>query len=357
MPQAMLAAPLVLALVLAGGGVLKLRDDDAATALEWDALGLPDRLNRRWARRAHPWGEIVLAAALLCLPGVLGVLAAVAALLLTLAYLVLVTAAVTGRTEARSCACFGGGRQSALTGWTVLRNAVLLLLAALAILRSLDGGAVLGELAGSGEAAAWALALVLAMVTTVLVSAPLGAQSEPAPATGTTGAARPEPAAAAGGSPAGEAAPSAQEGEEDEEVGEYLRTLTPRAVLTQANGAPVDLLMATRAQAHLLLYLSPGCGHCETIAERVPEWVEQMPQLAVKVVVTGTPAQLADRRPEWAAHALYDGDALAVRMLQLHATPSAVLLGTDGMLAGGPVSGASEVIDLVEDIKVQLGIV
>lgn len=138
--------------------------------------------------------------------------------------------------------------------------------------------------------------------------------------------------------------------------GEYLRTLTPDATLARADGSVVDLIGATRTQAHLLLHLGPECVHCEAVAERVPSWVERMPQIAVRVVVTLTPEQLADRRPQWAPFALYDADSTTTRMLRLVGTPSAVLLGTDGMLVGGPVAGADEVLALVDDIAVELGV-
>ena len=38
------------------------------------------------------------------------------------------------------------------------------------------------------------------------------------------------------------------------------------------------------------------------------------------------------------------------------ASPGAVLLGTDRMLAGGPVAGADEIADLVEAVAAELGV-
>lgn len=346
MPEALLAAPVILALVLGVGGALKLRDDDAATALEWDAMNVPARLNRRWARHAHPWGEIALAVALLVLPGVLGIIASGASLLLCLVYTALVIGAM--RSPGAVCSCFGASHETALTGWTVARNLLLVLLAALGHARAIhERTAVVAAAAHSGSALAWILAVLLGMATVLLVAAP--------PTAGTTADAEgavdadavsgePAPASAQG------AAPS-QEAEED-----YVRTLTPAALLKGADGAVIDLLSITRSRAHPLLFLSPGCGHCETVAAHAHEWAEQMPQLAVRIVVSGRPETLEDRKPEWMDLALFDEDGTAARMLRATGTPTAVLLGTDGMLAGGPVSGSGKVIGLVDDIKAELGI-
>ena len=80
-----------------------------------------------------------------------------------------------------------------------------------------------------------------------------------------------------------------------------------------------------------------------------------MPALRVAAVVHMSPQALRDAAPHWTAWTLYDQDGTAARMLRTQATPSAVLLGTDGMLAGGPVAGAQEVRGLVEDVRAQLG--
>ena len=81
------------------------------------------------ARRSfalHPWGELVLAVALVVLGGVLGELAALAALALMAAYLWLVVAAWRRGRDA-SCACFGARRP--ITVVTVVRNVWLTIVA------------------------------------------------------------------------------------------------------------------------------------------------------------------------------------------------------------------------------------
>jgi hypothetical protein len=41
-------------------------------------------------------------------------------------------------------------------------------------------------------------------------------------------------------------------------------------------------------------------------------------------------------------------------MLRVTSTPTAVLLGTDGMLAGGPLAGSTAIEEFVADIEAQL---
>ena len=50
----------------------------------------------------------------------------------------------------------------------------------------------------------------------------------------------------------------------------------------------------------------------------------------------------------------FDEDVSVGRLLECHGTPSAVLLGSDDLLAGGPVVGPDAVVELVQDIKEEL---
>lgn len=53
-------------------------------------------------------------------------------------------------------------------------------------------------------------------------------------------------------------------------------------------------------------------------------------------------------------NALHDLQFTARTSLGAKTAPSAVLLGADGMLAGGPVNGGSSVIEFVGEIQEQL---
>ena len=336
MPDALAAAPLVLAVVLALAGVLKLRDADESVRHQWEVMEVPRLLNRTWVRRLHPPAEVVLALALLVAPGTFGSLAALAALGLTLAYTFLVVRALRRGTV--SCACLGAGHPTPVTRHTLGRNLLLtgLALASLAVMVPHAPNPVARAVA-RGEAG-WLVMVLTAMLTTWLLTSPDTSPSRPPAAS--PEAASPE---AAGQTDQPQAAP-------------YLRTLTPRATLRDADGSVLDIVSASARRAHLLLFLSPGCGACTDLAAQVPRWAEEMPALRVAAVVRMSPQALRDAAPHWTAWTLYDQDGTAARMLRTQATPSAVLLGTDGMLAGGPVAGAQEVRGLVEDVRAQLGV-
>ena len=90
---------------------------------------------------------------------------------------------------------------------------------------------------------------------------------------------------------------------------------------------------------------------------RSPGWLTALsPFLQVKVVLSRPLDQLRERTLERVGeHALHDLQFTARRALGARTAPSAVLLGADGLLAGGPVDGGSAVIEFVEEIIEQLG--
>ena len=51
---------------------------------------------------------------------------------------------------------------------------------------------------------------------------------------------------------------------------------------------------------------------------------------------------------------LYDPKRFVYEALRLRGTPSAVLLGADGMLAGGPVAGHDAISTFVADVEAEL---
>lgn len=332
---ALVAAPLLLAAVLGLSGVGKLQDDDAATAAEWTDLGVPTALNTRALRRSHPWAELALAVALVVLPGWPGVAAAGVAVALTLAYLVMIARAAA-RPEPAECACFGTGARTAITGRTVGRNAVLLLLAVLAVVHAAGAESPLGVLVGAPATTwGWLAALALAVATVALLS--------PVPPPTPDDAAEEDALLAR---PSG-AAPY-------DEDGEYLRTLTPFATLEDRDGTRHDLVRLSARQAQLLLFMRAGCGPCTTVGNQLAGWQDRVPELALRVVVSQPIESLEGDFAHWQPFALHDPDGLAARMLRVSGTPTAVLLGTDGLLAGGPVSGSTAIEEFVADIVGQL---
>ena len=56
----------------------------------------------------------------------------------------------------------------------------------------------------------------------------------------------------------------------------------------------------------------------------------------------------------WAAQTAYVGAQVAVAALAVGASPGAVLLGADGLTAGGPVNGIEAIEEFVQQIAEQL---
>ncbi|WP_067778598.1 TlpA family protein disulfide reductase [Actinomyces vulturis] len=365
MPQLFFTAPIIVGFVLGYGAWSKLRDDDALTAAQWVQMGLPGWLNRCYFRQAHPWVEWFVAVFLIsgtacgCFPDLLNVIVAGVALFLCIAYLMVIVR-LWNAPEKKSCACFGGDHETAVTVGVLGRNVALVILAVMALLRSMGIEVDDPDLQNaSWTGIFWSLSLLIAMGMVVLV---LQAGSRHLSTDGDAEVysddrivdgngfdlAMPEgsvPAVAAG---------EGREVEDAEDELDYLRTLTPHAPLLTRDDTELNLAHISRHKAHLLLFLSPGCGPCAAVAPHVKEWRESLTQIEVRVVVNMTAEELERVMPEWMDFSYFDPQGLASRMLTCVATPSAVLVGTDGMLAGGPVMGADNVIEFVEDVQAQL---
>ena len=324
MPVALsIAFPLVLAAVLIASAVAKFRTPDSLAG--WQELGVPAVVSREWVRRVHPWAELLLGVALAVLGGWLGFLAALVAVALMVAYTILV-ARVLSRSESTSCACFGARKR--VTRVTVVRNVWLTILAvataAVIWTTPLFGGA----LAAGIPQFAWVVALAVAAVTTALVLWPDDAAAE----TNTTAA-----------------APIATSGSPDDDDLDYIRTRTPAVPVTQAEGTVVNLRTLAARKPILLLAVSSMWGACETVVAKRAEWRELLPEVDVRLLL----AEPADRslwteRDE--PQSLHDVEDYVAGSIGYHGTPTAVLLGADGMLAAGPVTGDLGVARLVDDI-------
>lgn len=321
MIQATILAPVVLVVVLAVSAVAKLRDpaslDDAFVQLR-----VPSPLGQPWLRRSVPWLELALAAGLL-LPAPVGVLAAVGSLALFAVYTVLIARAWRAPEEA-SCHCFGSLTTGRVSGWTVARNGVLLGVSALAVADAAARPPVVVRLLDAGVAAWLVGAAVVALLVFTIVHEPDAGPS-------------PEPAAVSG------------VGEEGEE---YVRLPIPYSRVTNAAGHKVTLRQLPARQAQLLVWVSVSCGSCQDVLARVEDWQRAMPEVGVRPVVT-TPGALDERLPSLVDQVLVD-DEQALSVFGWYGTPTAVLLGSDGLIAGGPVTGGPAVIELAEEMIEQL---
>ena len=321
--DALVLAPVVLAVVLVVSAVGKLRSP-SASAQAFRDLRVPGPLSKRLVVSALPYAELLLALALLLLGGAPGVLAAAAAVLLFAAYLMLVTRAL-GFEQDVACACFGAFAPGRITRGTVLRNAWLLALAVVAVGSSLQADSVATRVADGRAPWWWLLGALAAAATVGLVVG--GSQQRPAHA----------------------AQPCADVTEE----GDYVRVRTPALPVVLGDGSTTDLRRLSAGRPQLLLHVSETCGSCTEVIEAAPGWRERLPAVDVRLVLGSEPGAtaLTSRTEPLTVH---DPEGLVGETFDMQATPSAVLLGADGLLAGGPVVGSHAVPQLVDDILHEL---
>ena len=338
----LLAAPILLTLTLLVSGLAKLGarqgTEDAMTSLR-----LPLRSFHRSVATVLPVVEIVLALGL-WIPSVpLQVLMAMCVALLMVAYLVIIARALTFG-EPVECSCFGTLASPTVSRTTLGRNLLLALLAIITLLAASSGAMTLAlvqvplSLVGLGSA------LLLTIVLTVL----------------TLGGSAKERTDVSGDAPREERTDGVTgamtEAMTDEELLDYERAAIPGGVLQQPSGRLITLTQLTAQSAALLVFVSEGCGPCERVLDRADGWIGSLsPFMQVKFVFSRPIDQLRERTTvRVGEHAMHDLQFTARSTLGGRTAPSAVLLGADGLLAGGPVDGGSAVIEFVEAIQEQL---
>ncbi len=321
MPSALLLPLLTCSAVLLLSGVAKLRDHGAVDTA-FTSMRVPAPLDASWVRRVLPWAEVALGLWLLVATGPALVVVGFLVLVLFLAYLALVARALVAPAPA-DCGCFGAIGESRVTPVTAWRNGLLVLAAALTLVAGFRDVSLLGDL-GIDGVWAWLVAAALTVAVAVLVTWRSPAAEDTVPTIAAT----------------------------NDEDGEYLRRPIPRAQVQTRSGSLVLLSTEAARAAHLLVFLSPGCGPCQSIAPDLAGWREELePVVRVRSVLSATPA-VAEVRPEL-ADGWFDPHGLAREIFGV-GNPGAVLLGADGDLAGGPVSGEADVRAFVEEVAAHL---
>ncbi len=323
-PVAALVVVLTLSAVLLVSGAAKLRDR-TATQDAFIALRVPAVVPAGPSAAALPWVEIALAVLLLVTPTGLAWVPAAAVLLLMLAYTALIARALRFD-EPVTCSCFGSIGRHEVGPLILGRNVLLSLLAALVLWYVTDRGSAPAAMGDLGAAGWWALlATASAVAVALLIAAPPGAGS------------------------------SAGSSSTDGELQDYERRPIPYGVLTHLNGNSATLVEAASTQARFLFFLNTHCGSCLRIAEKVDEWADRLdPAVGILVVYVDESAATAQvgHRPDLAT---WEPELNVQRILALPGTPAAVLLGADGLLAGGPVTGEDNILELVEAVLDEVG--
>lgn len=353
MTTLLIAAPILLSLTLLFSGLAKLGarqgTEDAMTSLR-----IPLRSFHRSVASVLPVVEIVLALAV-WIPFVpLQVMASVVIALLMLTYLVIIARALSWE-ETVECSCFGTLASPTVSRTTLVRNIVLSVLGVLGVIAA--GSGLMTHILVRQPLALMGLGTVLILAVLVTALAIGGTTPE-----------ADETASAAEGAhdarTAGGAATRAQFTDsddvdglpEEDELLDYERDRIPAGVLQRSDGSLMTLRQLASHRAALLVFVSEGCGPCERVLDQMPRWIEDLsPFLQVKAVLSRPVDQLRERTTDRVGeHALHDVQFSAREALGGRGAPSAVLLGADGLLAGGPVSGGSTVIEFVDEIWEQL---
>lgn len=303
--------PLLLIAILVVSGVAKIRDRRDTWSV-FDKLRLPRVLSTLKAPVLLPYGELVLAAMLLVVPGGWYVVPATLGLLLFAAYLAVVVRAL-GFGYPLLCGCFGELGLGWITRQTAVRNSILLGVALITWVDAWRGDGVYQRLHGLGDDWWWLAGVVLAMLTTAFVVRE------------------------------GDLPPYAAPGAGDEG---YVATAIPFTVLDGPDGPGVTWRLSDTA-ARLLVFWDPTDPETAVVADRVPVWQRLLDPVRVHLVTQSEWAQAVAVRPDLGEVLLADPEGETRQRLGVYAMPGAVLLGTDRQLAGGPVEGLEAIEELV----------
>ncbi|WP_315241350.1 MauE/DoxX family redox-associated membrane protein [Rothia aeria] len=323
----------ILVVTLTASGIAKAKDP-SSTVEGILNLGLDSVAPLKLTPAVLPWAELVLAVGLLFAPGPLFPVFAIASCALMVFYLVVIARALaTGRTE--GCNCFGKKSAAPVSRYTLIRNIALTIAGILTVVASFVGGkAVVYELVGL-NGSGWLWAVGAALIALTLWAIQRGESlAEPAPDI-------PEVVL-----------PSAADESED-----YVRVPIPYASIYTTDGRVTTLRDMSRVQARVLFFASPTCGSCTPILKTIPWWQKLLPQLGLHPVFSSEEkirqAHKLEKLDE-GVEALVDPKHAAMHNFG-RGTPMAVILGSDGMLAGGPVAGTSDVKQLMDDLLVEFG--
>nr|WP_197281050.1 MauE/DoxX family redox-associated membrane protein [Microbacterium sp. No. 7] len=300
-------------------GLLKLLSP-SSTRAGLSALRLPSPFSQPWFAVAWPATEIVLAIALIVCPSPLHLLALAAAAAANIAFLVVIVRASRFAEEIH-CHCFGAIDSAPVSAATVLRNASLVVLSAVALLGA-PRGSFLGAVSHLGaDAALFQLGLFLWAGLAVAVA--LQSLTPRAPHA---------PRAAAEASAA--------------ELSRHL--------LRDIFGTEHDVRRFVDAEQSVLFFVSTTCAACRGLTPQIAEWIPQLSARGVRVrlVLDSPPEEAISAFPAFGALLLHDREGRLARELGLSTVPSAVHLGRDGVagVSTGPAAGSIAIETLVENV-------
>ena len=129
-----------------------------------------------------------------------------------------------------------------------------------------------------------------------------------------------------------------------------IGALAPRFTLPSAAGPAVslqDLLADDRAC--VLTFVHPGCGPCATLLPELARWHDTITERLALTLVAPVEATQAEQlaRKHAPADVLIDEQSTVMHAYGVTATPSAVLVASDGTVRSPPVGGRAEIESLI----------
>ena len=330
----LLVARLLLAGTLLIAGVAKLRDKEGTrdTLL---AFGAPASLALPLAA-AIPLAELV-AAGLLLASNTATWGAAMALGLLTLFTLAIVSNLRAGRKP--DCRCFGQLSSAPISRWTVARNALLALIAAL-VLWAGPGASIGGMLQALSTIEL--LALLVGIATVALLAANVWLLYHTLRQQGRM-LLRLEALESRYGRSEVPITPRSQPS-----VGETA----PDFRLIDLGGNPASLTsLLAKGEGLILVFLEGGCRSCETLLPDIRACQrDQRARITVATVLLGPGERLLERARQYGVeHVLHLGGRRLAELYGVRRTPSAVFIGSDGEIASPLGEGAAAVRALLEE--------
>lgn len=287
-------------------------------------------LSIRWVPLAAVGLPVIegLVAAGILLPWTTGFAAAVSLLLLAGFTAAIVRLLLRG--EHPHCSCFGAASRP-IGSASIVRNGLLMALAALVLVGALKYPGLVGTLPLEAT-----LGLALIAILTTVALRTLGELRElrrrvDEQAMSTLGAE---------GLPVGAVAPEFE--------------------LLAIDGGRFSLeSLLSPGRAVLLVFVHPGCEMCAALARELPRWQSRV-QGTLTIVLVGN-GDLAEHAAWGRAQGVGDiavlvqqGNEAALRY-RVRGTPSAVLIGADGRVAGAVARGAIAIRDLITSVKADAG--
>ncbi len=241
--------------------------------------------------------------------------------LVLLALFVVGLTRVLRRGEAPDCHCFGQVHSKPASWVTVARNFVLALPAAYVALAG-PGPSLVSWVTGTDARDLWLIATGSLAALAATMSVLLWRENRRLRSTDDRAAAAPR----------------------------QIGALAPRFSLPSAAGRVVslqDLLADDRAC--VLTFVNPGCGPCAALLPELARWHDTITERLALTLVTDVEAMEAEKlaRKHAPTDVLIDEQSTVMNAYGVTATPSAVLVASDGTVRSAPVAGHVAIESLI----------